>query len=106
MSTKGEILKTVKEGSTLKESTEKVDGDDKDLHKDYIIVNRIANFNKNICQKVNTTKGNIAKVSKKVVDAIKKPFDSLREKMYNDVKRKDLEKEISILKEEALKKKE
>lgn len=103
---KGEILKGIKDGSTLKEAMEKVYGEEKEIHKDYIIVNRTANFNKNICQKVNTTKGNISKVSKKVVDAIKKPFDSLREKMHDDVERKVLEKEISILKQEALKKKE
>ena len=103
---KSEILKGIKDGSTLKEAMEKVYGEEKEIHKDYIIVNRTANFNKNICQKVNTTKGNISKVSKKVVDAIKKPFDSLREKMHDDVERKVLEKEISILKQEALKKKE
>lgn len=106
LSVKGEIINNVKSGFKLKESMEEVYGEDKDSYIDYIIVNRTVNFNKNMCQKVNTAKGNIAKVSKKVIDAIKKPFDSLREKMYDDVERKALEEEIRKLKQETKEKKD
>lgn len=106
LSTKGEIISNMKSGSNLQESMEKVYGEEKEEHMDYIIVNRTVNFNKNMCQRVNTVKGNITKVSKKVIDTIKIPFDYLRESMYDDIKRAKLDEEIQKIKQEKLNKKE
>lgn len=103
---KERLVTNVKYSGSIKESMEKIYGEDKDSHLDYRIVNRAVKFKDNTCQKIDETKGNIAKVSKSVIDKIKEPFDRLKENMKNDIERKNLEKEIAIVKQDILMKKD
>lgn len=82
------------ENYSRKESMEMVYGEKVDKHLDYRIVNRTAKFKENTCQKINTAKGKIVGTTKAVIDAIKKPFDYLRENMKNDIKRQELQARI------------
>lgn len=100
------IINNIKSGEKLKSSMENVYGENKEKYLDYRIINRTVNFNKNMCQKINETKGNITNVSKKIIDKLKEPFDKLKESMRNDVQRKELGSEIQRIKQEKLLKKE
>ena len=82
------------ENYSRKEAMEMVYGEKVDKHLDYRIVNRTAKFKENTCQKINTAKGKIVGTTKAVIDAIKKPFDYLRENMKNDIKRQELQARI------------
>ena len=92
---KKEISRLRKEENySRKEAMEMVYGEKVDKHLDYRIVNRTAKFKENTCQKINTAKGKIVGTTKAVIDAIKKPFDYLRENMKNDIKRQELQAKI------------
>lgn len=92
---KKEISRLRKEENySRKEAMEMVYGEKVDKHLDYRIVNRTAKFKENTCQRINTTKGKIVGTTKAVIDAIKKPFDYLRENMKNDTKRQELQAKI------------
>lgn len=92
---KKEISRLKKEENrSTKEAMELVYGEKKDKHIDYRVVNRIAKFKENTCQRINTAKGKIVGTTKAVTSAIKKPFDYLRENMKNDTKRQELQAKI------------
>ena len=97
------------EGYTTKGAMETIYGEKIDKHLDYRIINRTAKFKENTCQRISSTRGKIAGTTKVVVEAIKKPFDYLRENMQNDVKREELKSKIEEVrianrqKQEALK---
>ena len=92
---KKEISRLRKEENySRKEAMEMVYGEKVDKHLDYRIVNRTAKFKENTCQRINTAKGKIVGTTKAVIDAIKKPFDYLRENMKNDIKRQELQAKI------------
>lgn len=92
---KKEISRLRKEENySRKEAMEMVYGEKVDKHLDYRIVNRTAKFKENTCQRINTAKGKIVGTTKAVIDAIKKPFDYLRENMKNDTKRQELQAKI------------
>lgn len=82
------------EGYTTKGAMETIYGEKIDKHLDYRIINRTAKFKENTCQRISSTRGKIAGTTKVVVEAIKKPFDYLRENMQNDVKREELKSKI------------
>lgn len=105
LSDKEKIISNVKSGGNIKDSMEKVYGEDKENHLDYRIVNRTVKFKNDTCQRIDETKGNIAKFGKSVIDKIKEPLDRLKEIMHNDVERKDLERQIEIVKHDILMKK-
>ena len=95
------------EGYTRKSAMEEVYGEKVDKHLDYQIINRTVNFKENTCHRIKES--NAFKTTKSVVEAIKKPFDYLRENMKNDVQRAELQARIdevrraNIQKQEALK---
>lgn len=92
---KKEISRLKKEENySRKEAMEMVYGEKVDKHLDYRIVNRTAKFKENTCQRIDTAKGKIVGTTKAVIDAIKKPFDYLRENMKNDIKRQELQARI------------
>lgn len=105
---KKEIIERSKDEKTLNVMKE-VYGTKVENHLDYRIINRTTNFKENTCQRIKTAKGKITETSINVVNAIKKPFDYLRENMKNDVKRSELQGKIEEIrianrqKEEALK---
>ena len=102
---KKEIISKKSEGKTTKEAMEEVYGDNKINHLDYRIVNRVANFKENTCQKIKTTSRNICKVSNYVCDTIAKPFEYLRENARDDIKRSELKAKIEEVRKQNMAKK-
>lgn len=90
---KKEIVEKSKEGKLL-DAMKEVYGKRVESHLDYKIVNRTTNFKENTCQRIRTAKGKITNTTKAVVEAIKKPFDYLRENMKNDIKRQEMQVKI------------
>jgi len=99
------IRELKKVGITTREAMEVVYGENKDKHLDYRIVNRIANFRDNTCQRVNSMKSKIVTVSKSVRDTIAKPFVYLRDNIRDNVRREELQSEITRIRQENLAKK-
>lgn len=100
---KKKIIETKKEDGLLS-SMEKVYGDKKNKHLDYLIVNRYAKFKENSCQKSGKT-SIIASVTKNVCDNLAKPFNYLRENARDNVKRSELQEQINIIRQKNLEKK-
>ena len=93
-----DIIAKRKENGGLKSSMEKVYGDEKEKHLDYRIVNRVANFKKDTCIRIDETKGKIADVNRSFIRGLKAPFDKMRETLQNDAKRNELKAMIEEVK--------
>lgn len=92
------------EGYTRKSAMEEVYGEKVDKHLDYQIINRTINFKENTCHRIKES--NAFKTTKSVVEAIKKPFDYLRENVKNDVQRAELQAAIDEVRRANIQKKE
>ena len=92
------------EGYTRKSAMEEVYGEKVDKHLDYQIINRAINFKENTCHRIKES--NAFKTTKSVVEAIKKPFDYLRENVKNDVQRAELQAAIDEVRRANIQKKE
>lgn len=100
VATKKKIVKAIfTKGESVKETMEREYGSNKDKHLDYRIVNRAVNFKNNTVQRVSSMAGKLVDTSKKVVEAIKKPFQMLRDSRRDMSKRAELEEEIRKAKE-------
>ena len=108
--TKGYVATTSKKVvSYFKEKTKKVrigmnsiKKNDKEKREkvSYQIVNRVASFKDNTCQRVNEKKSKFASIKKSTLESIRKPFDSLREKRENFITRKELNEMVVLLREQ------
>lgn len=92
------------EGYTRRSAMEEVYGEKVDKHLDYQIINRTINFKENTCHRIKES--NAFKTTKSVVEAIKKPFDYLRENVKNDVQRAELQAVIDEVRRANIQKKE
>lgn len=92
------------EGYTRRSAMEEVYGEKVDKHLDYQIINRAINFKENTCHRIKES--NAFKTTKSVVEAIKKPFDYLRENVKNDVQRAELQAAIDEVRRANIQKKE
>lgn len=92
------------EGYTRRSAMEEVYGEKVDKHLDYQIINRAINFKENTCHRIKES--NAFKTTKSVVEAIKKPFDYLRENVKNDVQRAELQAVIDEVRRANIQKKE
>lgn len=92
------------EGYTRRSAMEEVYGEKVDKHLDYQIINRTINFKENTCHRIKES--NAFKTTKSVVEAIKKPFDYLRENVKNDVQRAELQAAIDEVRRANIQKKE
>lgn len=92
------------EGYTRSSAMEEVYGEKVDKHLDYQIINRAINFKENTCHRIKES--NAFKTTKSVVEAIKKPFDYLRENVKNDVQRAELQAAIDEVRRANIQKKE
>ena len=98
-------IRKIKEEKGLKVAMEEVYGKNKDKYLDYQIVNRYTNFKESTCNRINSAKGKITNVAKSVRDTIAKPFNYLRENIRDNVKRSELQGQISIIRQRNLEKK-
>jgi len=66
----------------------------------YQIINRVANFKEDTCQRVSSIWGQIGKTTKDTISKLKAPFDKLRESDKVVISRKELEYMVKVVIEE------